>query len=93
MSYRPHSGKWIHPRLLTVAGAAQEFTWFPFNLTEKNSLSTLNVAGYYHNQETKSETLDSRLIVMIKVTRLIVEITFGTFCYRLTWQGFSNYSA
>jgi|GEM_PF-514889 len=83
----------VHPRLLTVAGAAQEFTWFPFNLTEKNSPSTLNVAGYYHNQETKSETLDSRLIVMIKVTRLIVEITFGTFCYQLTWQGFSNYSA
>lgn len=22
-----------------------------------------------------------------------MEITFGTFCYQLTWQGFSNYSA
>jgi cell division protein ZapB len=22
-----------------------------------------------------------------------VEITFGTLCYQLTWQGFSNYSA
>ncbi len=31
--------------------------------------------------------------MMIRVTGLIVEITFGTFCYRLTWQGFSNYSA
>lgn len=35
----------------------------------------------------------SWLVVTIKVTGLIGEITFGTFCYQLTWQGFSNYSS